>query len=194
MYYSKPTIDPEQRQARLAPGVSIVKSEDGGATFNEEPTSPTYDVGLKTDHHVHARRSRELEPHLRRRRRRTARELRHGQDLHPREQHPGLADLSHRRGQSRSVLGVRRPAGQPLVHGAERDAPLARHPQPGLARDRLQRRHRQGRRQGRLAQGLLLVERRQSVARRSDDRRHDGDQRRVRRRASRATASTGTRR
>ncbi len=27
-------------------------SEDGGATFIEEPTSPTYDLGLKTDHHV----------------------------------------------------------------------------------------------------------------------------------------------
>ena len=41
-------------------------------------------------------------------------------------------------------------------------------------RDRLQRRHRQSRRQGRLAQGLLVVERRQPLARRSDDRRHHG--------------------
>jgi photosystem II stability/assembly factor-like uncharacterized protein len=52
MYYSKPTIDPNNDRRVWIPGVSIVKSEDGGATFEEEPTSPTYDVGLKTDHHV----------------------------------------------------------------------------------------------------------------------------------------------
>ncbi len=52
MYYSKPTIDPNNDKRVLLPGVSIVNSEDGGATFEEEPTSPTYDVGLKTDHHV----------------------------------------------------------------------------------------------------------------------------------------------
>jgi photosystem II stability/assembly factor-like uncharacterized protein len=52
MYYSKPTIDPNNDKRVWLPGVSIVKSEDGGATFEEEPTSPTYDVGLKTDHHV----------------------------------------------------------------------------------------------------------------------------------------------
>jgi photosystem II stability/assembly factor-like uncharacterized protein len=52
MYYSKPTIDPTNDKRIWLPGVSIVKSEDGGVTFIEEPTSPTYDVGLKTDHHV----------------------------------------------------------------------------------------------------------------------------------------------
>jgi len=52
MYYSKPTIDPNNDKRIWLPGVYIVKSEDGGATFEEEPTSPTYDVGLKTDHHV----------------------------------------------------------------------------------------------------------------------------------------------
>lgn len=52
MYYSKPTIDPNNDKRVWLPGVSIVKSEDGGVTFTEEPTSPTYDVGLKTDHHV----------------------------------------------------------------------------------------------------------------------------------------------
>jgi photosystem II stability/assembly factor-like uncharacterized protein len=52
MYYSKPTIDPRNDKRVWLPGVYIVKSEDGGATFEEEPTSPTYDVGLKTDHHV----------------------------------------------------------------------------------------------------------------------------------------------
>jgi photosystem II stability/assembly factor-like uncharacterized protein len=38
-------------------------------------------------------RSRELEPHLRRRRRRPPRELRHGEDVHPRQQHPRRAGL-----------------------------------------------------------------------------------------------------
>ena len=44
----------------------------------------------------------------------------------------------------------------------------------GLARDRFQRRHGQGGRQSGLAQGVFVVERRQPVARRSGDRRHDG--------------------
>jgi photosystem II stability/assembly factor-like uncharacterized protein len=52
MYYSKPTIDPHNDKRIWLPGTYIVKSEDGGTTFEEEPTSPTYDVGLKTDHHV----------------------------------------------------------------------------------------------------------------------------------------------
>ncbi len=52
MYYSKPTIDPNNDKRIWLPGTYIVKSEDGGATYEEEPTSPTYDVGLKTDHHV----------------------------------------------------------------------------------------------------------------------------------------------
>jgi photosystem II stability/assembly factor-like uncharacterized protein len=52
MYYSKPTIDPNNDKRIWLPGTYIVKSEDGGATFEPEPTSPTYDVGLKTDHHV----------------------------------------------------------------------------------------------------------------------------------------------
>jgi photosystem II stability/assembly factor-like uncharacterized protein len=52
MYYSKPTIDPTNPLRVWLPGTYLVKSENGGATFEEEPTSPTYDVGLKTDHHV----------------------------------------------------------------------------------------------------------------------------------------------
>jgi photosystem II stability/assembly factor-like uncharacterized protein len=52
MYYSKPTIDPNNDKRVWLPNVYIIKSEDGGATFEEAPTSPTYDVGLKTDHHV----------------------------------------------------------------------------------------------------------------------------------------------
>ena len=52
MYYSKPTIDPNDDRRIWLPGTYILKSENGGATFEEEPTSPAYDVGLKTDHHV----------------------------------------------------------------------------------------------------------------------------------------------
>jgi photosystem II stability/assembly factor-like uncharacterized protein len=52
MYYSKPTIDPTDDKRIWLPGTYILKSEDGGTTFEEEPTSPAYDVGLKTDHHV----------------------------------------------------------------------------------------------------------------------------------------------
>ncbi|TAK14998.1 MAG: hypothetical protein EPO35_08610 [Acidobacteria bacterium] len=52
MYYSKPTIDPNNDKTIWLPGTSIVHSEDGGVTWVEEPTSPTYDLGLKTDHHV----------------------------------------------------------------------------------------------------------------------------------------------
>src|SRR4029079_16770111 len=52
MYYSKPTIDPNNDKRVWLPNTYIIKSEDGGATYTEEPTSPTYDVGLKTDHHV----------------------------------------------------------------------------------------------------------------------------------------------
>ncbi len=52
MYYSKPTIDPNNDKHVWLPGTSIVHSVDGGATFIEEPTSATYDLGLKTDHHV----------------------------------------------------------------------------------------------------------------------------------------------
>ena len=52
MYYSKPTIDPTNDKRVWLLGVYVVKSEDGGATFEEAPKSPAYDVGLKTDHHV----------------------------------------------------------------------------------------------------------------------------------------------
>ena len=52
MYYSKPTIDPRNDRRVYLPGVTIARSEDGGATFRVEPSSPTYDVGIKDDHHV----------------------------------------------------------------------------------------------------------------------------------------------
>ena len=194
MYYSKPTIDPNNDKRVWLPGVYIVKSEDGGATFAEEPTSPTYDVGLKTDHHV-LRVDPANSSHI---------YVAGDGGLHEsfdmgktyiRVNNIPVAQIYRIAVDNRDPYWVY--VGLQDNHsfdGAERDAPLARHPQPGLGRDRLQRRHRQSRRQGRLAQGLLLVERRQPLARRSDDRRHRWRSRRVRRRASRRIASTGTRR
>ena len=51
MYYSKPTIDPTNDQRIWMMGVQPAKSEDGGTTFEPMPNSPTYDLGLKDDHH-----------------------------------------------------------------------------------------------------------------------------------------------
>ena len=51
MYFSAPYIDPTNDKRVWELGVTIFKSEDGGATFENMPNSPTYDVGLKTDHH-----------------------------------------------------------------------------------------------------------------------------------------------
>jgi photosystem II stability/assembly factor-like uncharacterized protein len=52
MYFSKPFIDPTTDKRVWELGVTVYKSEDGGATFQNMPNSPTYDVGLKTDHHT----------------------------------------------------------------------------------------------------------------------------------------------
>jgi photosystem II stability/assembly factor-like uncharacterized protein len=52
MYYSHPYIDPTTDKRIWILGTNIAKSEDGGTTFEGQPTSPTYDVGLKTDHHT----------------------------------------------------------------------------------------------------------------------------------------------
>jgi hypothetical protein len=52
MYFSKPFIDPTTDKRVWELGVTVYKSEDGGATFVNMPNSPTYDVGLKTDHHT----------------------------------------------------------------------------------------------------------------------------------------------
>ena len=51
MYYSKPFIDPTTDKRIWLLGVQPAKSEDGGATFETMPNSPTYDLGLKDDHH-----------------------------------------------------------------------------------------------------------------------------------------------
>ena len=52
MYFSKPFIDPTTDRRVWELGVTVYKSEDGGTTFQNMPNSPTYDVGLKTDHHT----------------------------------------------------------------------------------------------------------------------------------------------
>jgi photosystem II stability/assembly factor-like uncharacterized protein len=51
MYYSKPSIDPTNDKRIWLMGVQPSKSEDGGTTFEGMPNSPTYDLGLKDDHH-----------------------------------------------------------------------------------------------------------------------------------------------
>lgn len=52
MYYSHPFIDPTTDQRVWLMGVQPMKSEDGGTTFDQMPNAPTYDLGLKDDHHV----------------------------------------------------------------------------------------------------------------------------------------------
>ncbi|MES2522262.1 MAG: hypothetical protein V4617_06170 [Gemmatimonadota bacterium] len=52
MYYSHPSIDPTNDKRIWMMGVQPAKSEDGGATFQGMPNSPTYDLGLKDDHHA----------------------------------------------------------------------------------------------------------------------------------------------
>jgi photosystem II stability/assembly factor-like uncharacterized protein len=51
MYYSAPFIDPTTDKRIWLLGVQPAKSEDGGTTFETMPNSPTYDLGLKDDHH-----------------------------------------------------------------------------------------------------------------------------------------------
>jgi photosystem II stability/assembly factor-like uncharacterized protein len=51
MYYSAPFIDPNTDQRIWLMNVQPMKSEDGGKTFITMPNSPTYDLGLKDDHH-----------------------------------------------------------------------------------------------------------------------------------------------
>jgi photosystem II stability/assembly factor-like uncharacterized protein len=52
MYYSKIYIDPTNERRAYILGVSVFRSDDGGRVFRELPNSPTYDLGLKTDHHA----------------------------------------------------------------------------------------------------------------------------------------------
>ena len=194
MYYSKPTIDPNNDRRVWLPGVYIIKSEDGGATFEEEPTSPTYDVGLKTDHHVlrvdpansshiyvagdgGLHESFDMgKTYIRVNNIPVAQIYRIAVDNRdPYWIYVGLQDNHSFMGPSatRHWLGI---LNQDWIEIGFSDG-------TGKAVDK-----------DRLAQGLLVVEQRQPLARRSDDRRHPGHHARVRRPASRRIASTGTRR
>ena len=51
MYYSHLFVDPENADRVYVLGVEFYVSEDGGATFRQMPTRPTYDVGVHSDHH-----------------------------------------------------------------------------------------------------------------------------------------------
>ena len=51
MYYSHIFIDPTNDDRVYVLGVQMYKSEDGGRNWQQLPLSPTYDVGVKTDHH-----------------------------------------------------------------------------------------------------------------------------------------------
>ena len=52
MYYSKIYIDPTNDRRVYLLGNGVQKSEDGGTNFRNMPGQPTYDIGLKTDHHA----------------------------------------------------------------------------------------------------------------------------------------------
>ena len=52
MYYSQIRVDPTNERRVYVLGVEFYKSEDGGETFMQMPTRPTYDVGVHSDHHA----------------------------------------------------------------------------------------------------------------------------------------------
>ncbi|MGH7476128.1 MAG: VPS10 domain-containing protein [Longimicrobiales bacterium] len=52
MYYSKIFVDPTDAERVYVIAVDAYVSDDGGRTFRELPTRPTYDVGVHADHHT----------------------------------------------------------------------------------------------------------------------------------------------
>ncbi len=52
MYYSEIFIDPNNENTVYALATTSHKSEDGGRTFEEIASRPTYDVGVHADHHA----------------------------------------------------------------------------------------------------------------------------------------------
>ncbi len=52
MYYSHIFVDPTDQQRVYVLGTEFYMSEDGGKTFRQMPTRPTYDVGVHSDHHT----------------------------------------------------------------------------------------------------------------------------------------------
>ncbi len=52
MYYSEIFVDPTDENRVYVLGVEFYRSDDGGKTFRQMPTRPTYDVGVHSDHHA----------------------------------------------------------------------------------------------------------------------------------------------
>jgi len=51
MYYSEILVDPTDENRVYVLGTEFYMSADGGNTFRQIPTRPTYDVGIHSDHH-----------------------------------------------------------------------------------------------------------------------------------------------
>ena len=51
MYYSHIEVDPTDADRVFILATEFYMSEDGGTTFTQMPTRPTYDVGVHSDHH-----------------------------------------------------------------------------------------------------------------------------------------------
>jgi photosystem II stability/assembly factor-like uncharacterized protein len=142
MYYSKIFIDPTNAERAYILGVEVYRSDDGGRNFRLLPNSPAYDVGLKTDMHalwidpkdpkwlymvgdggMHV--SSDMGENWRRVNNFAIGQF-YGVGADNRDPYWLYGGLQ----------------GQPLVDGAERDAPLVRRREHRLAADRLQRRRR----------------------------------------------------
>ncbi len=52
MYYSHIYVDPTDENRVYILATEFYRSDDGGATFRQMPTRPTYDVGVHSDHHT----------------------------------------------------------------------------------------------------------------------------------------------
>ncbi len=52
MYYSKIFVDPTDENRVYVLATEFFMSADGGQTFRQMPTRPTYDVGVHSDHHT----------------------------------------------------------------------------------------------------------------------------------------------
>ncbi len=52
MYYSHVVADPTDEDRVYVLAVEFYRSDDGGTTFRQMPTRPTYDVGIHSDHHA----------------------------------------------------------------------------------------------------------------------------------------------
>ena len=52
MYYSRLEVDPRDADRVYLLATEFYRSDDGGRTFRQMPTRPTYDVGVHSDHHT----------------------------------------------------------------------------------------------------------------------------------------------